>query len=245
MPVGYNKDYEIRTEVLWSGTVNVNYPIELPPTQSFRITADTSFTIKGWLFKSTQYHETFKKIYYINTDFVSVDEAGTNSCDLITNLEDYETVTRNISARPNLNCIHPLIIPKQNAEIYYDNQFIFVTGKFLSFTRAVYLSASKNNMFNIPPTLFSPFSGLSSLEPHYPSFYGYSIPTFTLTDDNLLSFSLPYSSINTAGQFDIIVENEAGYRSFIQESRARFSEYDNSVSYSKYTPPSLSGIRII
>jgi hypothetical protein len=246
LPVGYNKDYEIRSEVLWSGGINVTYPLELPPNQSFRITADTSFTIKGWLFKSTQYHETLKKIYYINTDFVSVDENGIYSNDLITDLEQYETVTLNISARPHIHCVHPLIIPQNKAEIYNENQLIFVTGQFLSYTRAIYLSASRNDMFDVAvPTLFSPFSGLSALEPHYPSFYGYNVPTFTLIDDNVLSFSLPYSSINQKGEFDVIIENEAGYRSLIKETSDRFSGYNDAVSYSKYSPAALSGIRIV
>ena len=59
--------YEIRSEVLWSGNLNMQYPIELGPTQPFRVTADTSFTIKGWLFKKMD--EYYKKIYTINSDF--------------------------------------------------------------------------------------------------------------------------------------------------------------------------------
>lgn len=59
--------YEIRSEVLWSGNLNMQYPIELGPTQPFRVTADTSFTIKGWIFKKMD--EYYKKIYTINSDF--------------------------------------------------------------------------------------------------------------------------------------------------------------------------------
>jgi hypothetical protein len=59
--------YEIRTEVLWNGSINMQYPTDLGPTQPFRVTADTSFTIKGWLFKKM---DTFyKKIYTIDSDF--------------------------------------------------------------------------------------------------------------------------------------------------------------------------------
>lgn len=59
--------YEIRTEVLWNGNINLQYPTDLGPTQPFRVTADTSFTIKGWLFKKM---DTFyKKIYTIDADF--------------------------------------------------------------------------------------------------------------------------------------------------------------------------------
>jgi hypothetical protein len=67
----FNNNFEIRTEVLWSGQINLNYPNELGPTQPFRISADTSFTIKGWLFKKAG--ETVKKIYTINEDFFTSD----------------------------------------------------------------------------------------------------------------------------------------------------------------------------
>ena len=63
----FANNYEIRTEVLWSGQINLNYPSDVGPTQSFRISADTSFTIKGWLFKKTD--EIVKKIYTIDESF--------------------------------------------------------------------------------------------------------------------------------------------------------------------------------
>jgi hypothetical protein len=44
-------EQEIRSEVLWSGDINLEYPTNLDNTNPYRITADTSFTIKGWLFK--------------------------------------------------------------------------------------------------------------------------------------------------------------------------------------------------
>jgi hypothetical protein len=244
LPVAYNKDYEIRSEILWSGSVNIVYPIELPPSQSFRITADTSFTIKGWLFKSTQYNETYKKIYYINADFVSVAEEDVNDCNLITDLEEYETSSISISARPHIKGVYPLNLNKNNIEFYYENNSVYVIGNFLSYTRAIYLSASNGNIFDTQPTLFSPFSGLTSLEPYYPSFYGYSVSSFEILDDETLTFSLPFSSVNSDGIIDVIIENEAGYRSFITESSEKYSTYNNTVS-SLYAPRSLSGIRVV
>lgn len=59
--------YEIRSEVLWSGNVNMQYPTELGPNQPFRVTADTSFTIKGWLFKKMD--KVYNKIFTIDADF--------------------------------------------------------------------------------------------------------------------------------------------------------------------------------
>lgn len=48
---GLPADQEIRSEVLWDGNVALNYPVELVASAKARITADTTFVIKGWLFK--------------------------------------------------------------------------------------------------------------------------------------------------------------------------------------------------
>jgi hypothetical protein len=63
----FAKNYEIRSEVLWSGQINLNYPTDIVATQPYRVSADTSFIIKGWLFKKTD--QVVKKIYTINADF--------------------------------------------------------------------------------------------------------------------------------------------------------------------------------
>ena len=42
---------EIRSEVIWSGSMSMEYPTELSSDEPYRISADTSFTIKSWLFK--------------------------------------------------------------------------------------------------------------------------------------------------------------------------------------------------
>jgi len=56
--------YEIRSEVLWSGSINMQYPTDQNATDKYRITADTSFTIQGWLFPPAP--APTKNIYYID-----------------------------------------------------------------------------------------------------------------------------------------------------------------------------------
>ena len=63
----FSKNFEIRTEVLWNGQINLSYPTDLGPTQNYRLVADTSFTIKGWLFKKSD--QIVKKIYTIDEKF--------------------------------------------------------------------------------------------------------------------------------------------------------------------------------
>ena len=62
---------EIRSEVLWDGNINLTYPNELQASQPARVSADTSFTIKGWIFPG-QEAENAKNILHINTNFTTV-----------------------------------------------------------------------------------------------------------------------------------------------------------------------------
>ncbi len=59
VPSDFGADYgqEIRSEVLWNGNLAYSTPTDTTYNDKFRVTVDTSFTIKGWLFpeqKSTQ-----------------------------------------------------------------------------------------------------------------------------------------------------------------------------------------------
>lgn len=65
-----NQLEEIRTEVLWSGNISLTYPTELNASDRYRVTADTSFTIKGWLFPGTS--NTSSNIFYVETNFTPV-----------------------------------------------------------------------------------------------------------------------------------------------------------------------------
>jgi len=60
---------EIRSEVLWSGSISMTEPTDIAYSEKFRIVADTSFTIKGWLFRNI--NELSNQIYFIDTNFIS------------------------------------------------------------------------------------------------------------------------------------------------------------------------------
>lgn len=78
VPKEFNLPYtqEIRSEVLWSGNVNMSYPTDINGNQKAQIIADTSFTIKGWLFPDPV--APAKNIYKIDTFFTAV-STGTDT----------------------------------------------------------------------------------------------------------------------------------------------------------------------
>lgn len=66
-PGGFTTPQEIRSEVLWDGTVNVNYPTDIAATEKYKVIGDTTFTIKGWLFPAQK--ADVGNIYFIDTNF--------------------------------------------------------------------------------------------------------------------------------------------------------------------------------
>ena len=62
---------EIRSEVLWGGSVSLTYPTESQGNQPTRCVADTTFTIKGWVFPYKPVTQV-KNIYYVNTNITAV-----------------------------------------------------------------------------------------------------------------------------------------------------------------------------
>ena len=69
-PAGFTYPQEIRSEVLWDGTISMSYPTDITASEKYKIVGDTSFTIKGWLFPSAT--QDVKNIYYIDSNFYNV-----------------------------------------------------------------------------------------------------------------------------------------------------------------------------
>jgi hypothetical protein len=92
-PRNPNNPYEIRSEVLWDGNIQLAYPDNLAANQPYRLTATTNFTIKGWLFKKMD--DVVKKIYTIDTNFISSD-GTTSENDVVSTktsiIKDFDTV---------------------------------------------------------------------------------------------------------------------------------------------------------
>lgn len=63
-------EQEIRSEVLWSGNMSMVYPTDAAANQHYRVAADTSFTIKGWLFQ--KYSTPVNTIFTIDSNFTTL-----------------------------------------------------------------------------------------------------------------------------------------------------------------------------
>ena len=202
-------DREIRTEVLWSGNLAMGYPTDLNANQPTRITCDTSFTIKGWVFKADT--SPLGRIFKIDSNFYAVDtvpaaegnDASLAKIQAALNGTPIETVT--VSARPI---------------IHYSDRWVATAGVTGTCTllgdmfdkvNSVYLSGGGGMFANSTNTLT--FSAFPSLNNKFPTLTGLSLPlNYTINSNNSITVTYPVPSLSAVGNyFNIIVVNEAGY----------------------------------
>lgn len=223
---------EIRTEVLWSGSLALGYPMDLNGQQPARVTCDTQFTIKGWLFKEDG--DTVGRIFKIDSNFYNVSEVPGSASSAATiqralSGTDYvDTVT--VSARPHISyCDRWLTNPgASGTAILYGDMF--------EYTTAVYLSGSSPSVFSGVASArnVDVFGNIASLSALYPAISGVIPVSYTV--DNNSKIEVNYPGPASTGYFDIIVINDAGYSVL---SRDTYNSY-RDVQF-----PTVSGIAVL
>jgi hypothetical protein len=86
---------EVRTEVNWNGNITMTSPTDTTYSDKFRIIADTSFTIKGWLFKDAN---TLTPPIY-NIRFNSINLLPEYNLDSLNDGNNYDVVVSSLSSR--------------------------------------------------------------------------------------------------------------------------------------------------
>lgn len=187
-------DQEIRSEVIWSGGLNMEYPDQITGSEPYRISCDTAFTIKTWLFK--QHEAPIDNVYKITTHMTPVSNIDS---DLSYVLPFYDDVTE----RSYIEGLGPALSAAPFiTHIDTDSAQNEILGYNFTSTSGVYLSGSTINPLS-GETIHSTLSGL------YPPFTGVPI-NYSITNDNKIKFNIP-SSINTNETLDLIISNPGGY----------------------------------
>lgn len=214
---------EVRLEVLWDGNIPLKYPIELDESKKYRVGADTTFTIKGWLYKEKE-DNAFAKIFKIDNTF----NVGS-----IFDSEISENEDQTILAIPRITFAAPYTI-SQN---YIGD--ITLQGYRFDNVGQVYLSANNSSIFGALSTI-SPFGTLTSdyyvTNGYNLSFHGISAE-YEYVNENVLNVVLP--TLLGTGKFDIILVdsiNESGW--------TKMTTSLSSNNYSYYDYPAVSGILV-
>lgn len=96
-------DYEIRSQVVWSGSVAATYPFDINSTTVARVEGTTSFTFKGWLFKAKP-STPDGVIFNINSNFST--ESGLTSLLSLDALDELTTKRTILSGHPQPRVIN-------------------------------------------------------------------------------------------------------------------------------------------
>lgn len=197
-----NRNREIRSEVLWSGNLNMDYPDVLSGTEPYRLSCDTSFTIKTWLFKKAP-AQPVSNIYKITTNMTPMNDLPG---DLPYTLPIYDQVTE----RSYVETFGPpLTSAPYITHVDTVGKYNEIWGYNFNSTSAVYVSGFEINQLS--GTQVTPFDATTHahLDENYPAFTGVSIP-FKVIDDNRLYFDTSILS-QSVSSGDVIVLNAGGY----------------------------------
>lgn len=201
-------DHEIRSKVMWDGSVNVQYPVDQNATQVARVVADLSFVFQGWLFQPL---ESIENIYTFNTTLYN---ATNSSLETLENYTDLKALSAEIDTMYVDRLVYSAVPPKPKfvnpvfTMLSAEQQFDVWGMGFDSITN-VYLSGVPVSSIS---TSQDPFGGLSALSAVNPSFFGVKLLTSVWSFERYgssMTFKAPVMGV--PGRIDIILENVKGY----------------------------------
>lgn len=214
VPPEFGMDFvdEVRLEIEWDGTVNYETPKIVTNDVQWRIIGNTSFTIKGFLYKSDVNPQA--TIYTVRSDFHSVNLLERNPV-----YEDFNSLSANssnetdvilISAFPEItnyyyNLSGSTIPALSTVTVFsYNNNSFILYGKRFGYNNNFYLSSGTSNFYNN-------FELISTIK--YPLISGYRLQDseFQVYNDNIAVINLSANSLLSAGNFTIVTSNEAGW----------------------------------
>jgi hypothetical protein len=193
---------EIRSNVVWNGQISTTYPNDITSAQVAKVQGDTSFTIKGWLFKA--HPDPDGNIFTITADF--------NQLSALTTQYSLDQLDLNLTDR-----IVVKAVPKPHkVNINYDwTQMLYVTdiissNDLLNITN-VYLTGSAYSSQSIT---FNPFVTSTTLSSQYPAFSAVVLPisSYHYKGSNMVINSSLVANIPGT---TFVVENAAGYGAII------------------------------
>ena len=227
---GANYDQEIRSEVLWSGNLNYSTPTDTTYSEKFRITVDTSFTIKGWLFPEQK--DTVGNIYKVDNNFIAVDLQNRIYSPLDQQISNKSYTDQGYGALSGYDDTVPTNYTEtitvsgipEFTNIFYTTSGVFeqlrnttsvlssqtnnflLYGKALNYSNSLYISANKLDFF-------TDYQQITSAKLDTISAYKLDDRLYNIATDNLVSISLPTSTLSGVGKFTFVTANEAGWAS--------------------------------
>lgn len=214
-----NNTIEIRSEVLWDQNISLNTPSETTYSDKFRIIADTTFTIKGWLFRSK--NERSSPIYFIDNNFINVGP-NFNLKQGLSSLE-YESFFNSLTSEADIETISLSGIPDISNIFFNTSSSLLPVDNTITIKRDLSAGGRSYTLYgnNYNETEFLMLSsnsaittGFTAVDTTYTgvaSGYLISDSYWDVLNNEILNITIP--PLTAAGNFDIIVKNPAGWKS--------------------------------
>lgn len=212
---------EIRNKVLWSGDISITPPDNLTSSDKYRVVADTTFTIQGWLFKN---FEDAAPIYFVNTTFYGVASSslGYGSYFTMSGTDlQYMTDVISVSGIPTIkNIYYGLSGVGSQFEVTntislnnsLSNGVFTVLGEWFNSSKYFLLSSNNTSLFTPTTSITTAYQGTIS---------GCLIENVSKITDGIITFGLPYTP-NT-GKFDLVIANDVGWASSSKNKNISFN----------------------
>lgn len=225
VPSGYGgaSVQEIRSHVNWSGDINFETPLDIAYAEKFRIIGNTSFTVEAFLFRDVQDPESI--IYKVSNAFTIANSLDSR----ISTIDDYSslsaintTETVVISAIPEITNVFYSTTGAQFP--VYDNLTLkrvepnnfILFGKRFNYTNSFYLSSNVTNFY-------SNFEQINTAKSSVISAYKLPQQYFTVVSDNIVTLTIPPSTLQNTGNFTFVTANSAGWDSSYSASSSLFT----------------------
>lgn len=199
-------DHEIRSKVMWDGSVNIQYPTETNASQIARVQADLTFVFKGWLFQTS---DNIENIYsfdssIIASENVSFDTLLNTDVAALTSIENIAITRIKYNAGvPKPKFVDPIFTTLSAAEQ------ITVWGVGFDAVKNIYLSGAPVHSVSQQYDVFNSNVELSGTNP---SFFGVKLLSSTWSvdkEENSVTFNAPI--MNQPGRVEVIIEGPKGY----------------------------------
>lgn len=220
-PTNTGDTFEIRSEVLWDGNIAITSPTDTTYSDKFHVIADTTFEIKGWIFKTK--NELTAPIYFIDTNFTAVNKYNLLQFESLSGDTDATyTDSIRISGYPQITDIFlnrtGSVIPVDttltvNTTLTSLNTYLLY-GDNYNHTTAVLISSNNN-------TLTSGLTSLSSARMGVVSGFPLSLSNYSILNDNIMSVNLP--ELSATGIIDLLIVNPAGHISTYSVNELNFA----------------------
>lgn len=236
--------HEVRCAIMWNGDINVTYPIDVAANVAYRIVADSSFTVYGWIYRNAS--NPYGIIHNIPTTFTAV----SNLFDSYYTMKTYESsITTDyfvVSGRPQIKNIDPYI-----ANVGLSTESFNIVGDMYQFVTMLAVSGTPQAIFPASSyQLLNPFVDSKRLSSVYTPFSAVPLLTsqWTYIDEQHMSFTLP--TPETSGYVDVFAISPMGIgRLTLDSIRPEYNPYPiGSSGYSSYVGyqlPVVSGIQIV